>query len=70
LNYSAYYNFNTINIGFLYNLSYLNWIVISLILGFIFISWRSLFNNYISLDNFFKVFLFSIFFFVFFKFFL
>ena len=68
LNYSSYYNFNTINNGFLFNLSYLNWVVISLILGFIFISWRLFFNNYIVLDNFFKMTLFSIFFFIFFKF--
>jgi NADH:ubiquinone oxidoreductase subunit 5 (subunit L)/multisubunit Na+/H+ antiporter MnhA subunit len=64
LNYSNYFNlFNFYN-GFLFNLSYLNWIVILLIVGFLFISWRNLFNSYLILDNFNYIILFFIFFLV------
>ena len=63
LNYSNYYNLYTSYNGFLFNLSYLNWIVILLIIGFIYISWRTSYNNYIILDNFIRLTLFSIFFF-------
>ena len=62
LNYSNYYNLYNLYNGFLFNLSYLNWIVILLIVGFLYISWRSLFNSYILLDNFNHSILFSIFF--------
>ena len=62
LNYSNYYNLYNLYNGFLFNLSYLNWIVILLIVGFLYISWRSLFNSYILLYNFNHSILFSIFF--------
>ena len=62
LNYSNYFNlFNSYN-GFLFNLSYLNWIVILLVVGFLFISWRNLFNSYLILDNFNHIILFFMFF--------
>ena len=62
LNYSNYFNlFNNYN-GFLFNLSYLNWIVILLVVGFLFISWRNLFNSYLILDNFNHIILFFMFF--------
>jgi NADH:ubiquinone oxidoreductase subunit 5 (subunit L)/multisubunit Na+/H+ antiporter MnhA subunit len=64
LNYSNYFNLFTNYSGFLFNLSYLNWIVILLIVGFLFISWRTLFNSYLILDNFNHTVLFLIFFFV------
>ena len=64
LNYSNYYNLCNLYSGFLFNLSYLNWIVITLVIGFLYISWRTLHNNYILLDNFNHFILFSIFFFI------
>lgn len=64
LNYINYYNLYNLYNGFLFNLSYLNWIVILLITGFLYISWRVLFNNYILLDNFNHLVLFFIFFFI------
>ena len=64
LNYSNYFNlFNSYN-GFLFNLSYLNWIVILLVVGFLYISWRNLFNSYLILDNFNHIILYFIFFFM------
>lgn len=62
LNYSNYFNLFNVYNGFLFNLSYLNWIVILLIVGFLFISWRNLFNSYLILDNFNHIILFFIFF--------
>ena len=63
-NYSNYFNLHTSCLGFLFNLSYLNWIVIILIIAFLSISWRSSFNSYLILDVLNKIFVFLIFFFL------
>ena len=68
-NLSNYYNLYTTYNGFLFNLSYLNWIVISLIIGFLFITWRSLFNIYLVLDTFNLFIIFSIIFYINYQFF-
>ena len=63
-NNANFYNIYSTYSGFLFNLSYLNWIVILLVIGFLFISWRFSFSNYIILDNFNILILFFIFFFI------
>ena len=72
-NFSDYYNYynysNYINLfahlnSFLFNLSYLNWIVVILVTGFLSISWRSSYNSYLILDNLNLMLLFCIFFFI------
>lgn len=59
---SFYHNLTTSNKNFETNVSYLNWIVLITIMLIIFIKWRSQFNNYESILNFYSFLLFIIFF--------
>jgi NADH-quinone oxidoreductase subunit L len=51
LHYVNYFNLFVPCENFLFNLSYLNWVVVLLIIGFLFIGWRGLPQNHLILDN-------------------
>jgi len=62
LNVSTFFNLYKPYEGFLFNLSYLNWIVLIFLSNFIFIVWRRVPSIYTVYNNFFDVVFFSIFF--------
>ena len=63
LNVSNFFNLFKPYEGFLFNLSYLNWIVLILLSNFIFVMWRRVSNPHTVYNNFFDSIYFSLFFF-------
>ena len=63
LNVSNFFNLYKPYEGFLFNLSYLNWMVLILLSNFIFIMWRRVSNPHTVYNNFFDFTYFSLFFF-------